>query len=151
MRESYIRDPASLAEEAAAWYADYSGPYLAEPLKPDLEVRTWLADTVIPQIERDFPALAVDMGIFVEGSFAYDYYDQVLGLGRDPHTAGQHACTTGDGAAGGPGSPALLAKLWLARSRLARRILEPQTMARTAMKGATAPHRRGQGYDRSGT
>ena len=57
-----------------------SGPYLAEPVKPDLNVRAWFADTVIPLIERELPDLAAEMSIMVEGSFAYGYYDQYSDL-----------------------------------------------------------------------
>ena len=73
-------DPAKLAQEAAAWYAGYSEPYLAEPVKPELDVRAWFADTVVPLIERGLPELAAEMSIVVEGSFAYGYYDQYSDL-----------------------------------------------------------------------
>ena len=80
MSGDYVCDPTQLAQEAADWYAAYSSPYLAEPVKPDLDVRAWFADTVIPLIEREFPDLAAEMSIMVEGSFAYGYYDQYSDL-----------------------------------------------------------------------
>ena len=80
MNDEYTCDPAKLVQEAAAWYGGYSGPYLAEPVKPDLDVRAWFARTVIPLIEREFPDLATEMGIVVEGSFAHGYFDQYSDL-----------------------------------------------------------------------
>jgi len=80
MNGEYICDPTQLAQEATAWYAEYSEPYLAEPVKPDLDVRAWIVDTVIPLIEREFPDLAAEMSIVVCGSFAYGYYDQYSDL-----------------------------------------------------------------------
>jgi len=78
--DTHICDPTKLAEEAARWYAEYSTPYLAEPVKPDLDIRSWFADTVLPLIEREFPDLAGEMSIILEGSFAYGYYDQYSDL-----------------------------------------------------------------------
>ena len=34
---THVGDPTRLAQEAALWYAEYSTPYLAEPVKPDLK------------------------------------------------------------------------------------------------------------------
>ena len=76
----HMCDPTKLAERAARWFAEYSAPYLAEPVESHLGIRAWFADTVIPLIERDFSNLAAEMSIVVESSFAYGHFDQYSDL-----------------------------------------------------------------------
>jgi hypothetical protein len=67
--------PGSVRETAAAWYREHAEPYAKSPGVPELDVRAYFAETVVPLLERKFPELLPQMSISLRGSFAFGYFD----------------------------------------------------------------------------